>query len=353
MYVSENSHRTSSSSKSRDYLNYMDQFRGISIILIVLTHVYPFQFLPFWGWNVVQNASVFFIFISGFFTHHLYREEEPVGAFFQRKGVRILLPYFLSCLPGIFLVWLNSPESIDASFIVWTIITGVGHYNDAHWYAPFILLILLSYPIWRYLIQHNETLIPATCFYMIVSLFTFRSEGNANPLISFIHFFGVFMLGMSASLCSQSLYRILRQHCWTVVVLGFAAWAIIMPFVGLSQSMSMEKMLSSGRLNIDLTLLAKLFLILPLLAIFLRLSDSARSSMLLKLFSQMSFGIFFWHFYSIYLVDQIGAFLELNNAYWWIIFRPLIVIGLVMCFLMFIGQIFPRLSLYFTSPQRK
>ena len=353
MYVSQVSNRISRSDNPGEYLNYMDQFRGVSILLIVLTHVYPYQFLPSWGWDVVQNASVFFIFISGFFVHYLYQEAQPDRVFIYRKVSRILVPYLLSCLPGFFLVWLNKPELLDPAFFALTIFTGVRHYNDAHWYAPFIILIFLAYPLWRYLIQRHQLLITATCITLLIGLFTFRSQGNANPLISFIHFGGVFMAGITASLHREKINKILRHHYWKVVIVGFSAWVIVMPFVGLSQTMSMEKMLGSGRLNVDLTLLAKLFLLPSLLAIFLRLSDSGRSSELLKLLSKMSFGIFFWHFYSIYAIDQLAAWFSIESAYWAIMFRPVLVVLLVVTFLIVMGGMFPRMRPYFGVPPRK
>jgi peptidoglycan/LPS O-acetylase OafA/YrhL len=327
----------------RIHLDYMDGFRGFSILLIMLTHVYPWSFLPPWGWNAIQNAAVFFIFIAGFFLRYLYRESETVTGFFRRKASRLIVPYLLSCVPGVLYVWLTAPESRSFGYLVRTVCTGTGHLNDMHWFAPFIILVFAAYPIWRLLMRRDRALLVSTCIALLVGLLTFRSNGNENPLISVVHYSGVFVAGMLAARYHDDLLRLLRGRFRVVVAAGFLVWAITMPFI---RHITMEQVLSRRQLAVDLSLLAKLFLVLPLMAIFVRLSDAGRAPTFLRSLAGMSFGLFFWHGYAIPCVDAWGRMLGLHGGWWFIAIRPTLVISLAIGLLAGLHRLSPRLSVY-------
>lgn len=181
---------------TREYLQSFEAFRGIAITLIILCHLDP---SPTWFKYLTQNATVFFVFISGFLFSHLYDEKQTIWSFWFRKAQRLILPYAVATLPGALYVFFIEFKGTWIGYPFWTFVTGVGHLNDAHWFIPFAVLVFSLYPLLRILQRNVEVLMAATACLLLVSVFSFRSANNANPLLNLVHFGGIFLVGMLAS----------------------------------------------------------------------------------------------------------------------------------------------------------
>jgi len=92
------------------FLPYIEWFRGLSILLIVLSHIRS-SILPKEYYYVLQNATVYFLFISGFLFHYLYNPQETVVSFYIKKIQRLILPYLVAALPG-FLILMADTGSV-------------------------------------------------------------------------------------------------------------------------------------------------------------------------------------------------------------------------------------------------
>jgi len=92
--------------KQSSFLRYVHNFRGLAILFIVVAHT--MQVLT-WQDNpelqvflnvVLQNGSVYFVFIAGFLFQYLSRKY-AYKTYLINKLQNVLLPYFLISIPAI------------------------------------------------------------------------------------------------------------------------------------------------------------------------------------------------------------------------------------------------------------
>jgi len=91
------------------YINSINYFRGIAIIIIVAGHCLTlsnFSYNSFFGitiLNLTQGGTSLFVFISGFLFHHIFYQYFDFKKFMLKKIKYVLSPYiFLSSLVIIF-----------------------------------------------------------------------------------------------------------------------------------------------------------------------------------------------------------------------------------------------------------
>jgi hypothetical protein len=110
------------------HIPYLDPFRGLAIIMIMLTH-FP---APKWALNLVSPGTIFLVFIAGFLMAHLYCEATSVSSFSSQKIKRIILRYLIAATPGIAEILLRKYDLAGSNSVIRTLSTGLGHRNDAH-----------------------------------------------------------------------------------------------------------------------------------------------------------------------------------------------------------------------------
>jgi len=333
---------------TKERLVSLDAFRGLSILLIVMTHVYS-SVLPDWYYYLVQNASVFFIFISGFFFSYLHKPAESVLSFWKRKATRIVIPYLVSAVVGIIIHGRLTQGLPDASYLVQTILTGAGHQNVAHWYIPFICLVFLLYPLLVRLLLQPRLLQVSAVLWLVLGMFTFRSVDNALPWVSFIHFFGVFLAGMLASSHHEWLFAFCRSYVIPIVVLGLAASWLMLQLIGQHWFFTMEFVWANQLLVLDFTYIAKLIQILPLLAIFEGLLMCGFRFHWLRTLAAMSFGMFYWHAYLILFLNLIvSLWFPADSFPAFLVHLGFVLVGCLL-FLLAIRRAFPKYSNWITG----
>ncbi len=178
----------------------MTNFRGIAILLILLVHsVTRFKGMPYFEYiyPIFAHSTVVFLFISGFlFEHVTNKKQMSYGTFLSKKIKRLIYPYFFWLIPGLIVtILLGRAGGLD--WLCYTILIGVGHLNDVHWYIPFIFLVFSLFPFWKWL-EKKETRF--NTFLIISLLFSvITSRGQVNwfyPLTNFCAYIGIFVLGM-------------------------------------------------------------------------------------------------------------------------------------------------------------
>lgn len=266
---------------------------------------------------MVQNATVYFLFISGFLFHYLYKPGESAASFYLKKLKRLVLPYLVASLVG-FSIWAALQKRLpDAGYIAYSLITGTGGVNVGHWYIPTIILIFSTYPFLAFLIERRNLLTVLAGAGIAVTLCTFRSVGNANPLLNTLHFYGVFLLGMAVSAWWDSLSVFIRKHFWPVVIAGTLAFIGTLWLIPYSFKLEMETVIRSGGWMPDWSTLARLVMIVPLLGVLMRLDEAGWKLAPLSRIGQMSFGIFFYHGFLILIANSAWAnrFFPQNNLF--------------------------------------
>jgi len=80
-------------------LNYFDYLRAIAILFIVAGHsfsVWSIDTLPEKVLaNIITGGTSLFVFISGFFFHHIFYKDFEYKVFIKRKIKKVLVPYII------------------------------------------------------------------------------------------------------------------------------------------------------------------------------------------------------------------------------------------------------------------
>lgn len=231
---------------TRKFLNSINYFRGIAIILIVMTHSYGIA-----HWNVFNNASlleklfysfnlngsVFFVFISGYLYYHIFYAKFQYQKFLTKKIQFVLVPYLIcSTLPILYTVFdLNNewifhivfdsggrgflPDSIKDKpllSILWFLATGRATY--AYWFIPMIILIFIISPLINNLIR-SKYLLSVILILIPISMIVHRPLQNMNPLHSLVYFLPIYLLGIYSSINRQKILHYLQNNWIKLAIL--------------------------------------------------------------------------------------------------------------------------------------
>lgn len=197
--------------KAPTFLYYIENMRAIAIIMVVLCH------LSVWGrlgeqmkqWSIFNfsDATAVFVFISGFLFKFLADKKGFLfSSYIKTKLKNVGLPYlfFISIATIIGLYW-HVDERFGLThlqFIAWNFTVG-GAVTPPLWFVPMIFVYFLLSKFWYELSNLKYfTLISALLFG--VSVFSYRSFNNANPLLSFIHFSGFFFFWNPSGTATKS-----------------------------------------------------------------------------------------------------------------------------------------------------
>ena len=215
---------TKTSPKKKKFINSINYFRGLAIILIVLGHSYDLA-----HWNVSSkfgefiyvlslNGTVYFVFISGFLYNHIFYPRFDYKKFMLKKMQYVLLPYLLfSLIPVIGTVLFNGggeylPDELRSKpllAVIWYFITGKVIF--AYWYIPMAMLLFAVSPLVNWIIKSDRVL-TAILFLMPVSIAIHRPIENLNAVHSLIYFFPVYLIGVWSSILNKQIYAYLKDN---------------------------------------------------------------------------------------------------------------------------------------------
>ena len=221
---------TQSLPKKKKFINSINYFRGLAIIIIVLGHSYDLA-----HWNISNNFEVFihalslngtvyFVFISGFLYYHIFYRKFNYKKFMIKKAQYVLLPYLLiSIIPILLTVFLGGggeplPDNLrNQPFIavIWYLATGT--IINAYWYIPMATLLFAVSPLVNLIIK-SEKVLEAFLLLLPVSLIIHRPIDNLNAFHSLIYFFPVYILGVWSSINNQKIYAYLRGNNKKIII---------------------------------------------------------------------------------------------------------------------------------------
>lgn len=303
--------------KSRKFLNSINYFRGIAIIVIVMAHSYGVA-----HWNVYHNpnifekffyslnlnGSVFFVFISGFLYNHIFYAKFDYQKFMLKKVKYVLLPYLIcSAIPIWQTVFLhdgghflpNVLQDRPLFSILWFICTGRAVY--AYWYIPMIMLIFAISPLINYLIR-SQHLLNVFFWLLPISMIVHRPVNNMNPVHSLVYFLPVYLLGIYTSIHQQQIYSYLKSNRNKIIILLIALGLGIIQVLIFNQSGNFNKSFFSVSVP-DINLIQKILLSFLLLSVLDNYEQAELKSM--KKTAETSFAIYFIHPFLINPLSQL------------------------------------------------
>ncbi|MCC0175369.1 acyltransferase [Waterburya agarophytonicola K14] len=308
----------------KKFLNSINYFRGIAIIIIVAAHSYGIA-----NWNVYQdptlfekffyalnlNGSVFFMFISGFLYNHIFYPRFNYKKFMIKKAKYVLIPYLVcSILPILYAVFidieggflLDSLKDKPTLAILWFLATGRAVY--AYWYIPMIILIFAISPLINAIIK-SKYLIYITLGLIPISMLVHRPIHNTNPVHSLVYFLPIYLLGIYSSINQKKIYAFLKSNQVKITIL-FLAIAL-----GLIQVLifNVHGNFSKGFWSItvpDVNLLQKILLCFLLMSVLDKYEDTDITAM--KKTAETSFAIYFIHPFLLKPITKLVRSLELG-----------------------------------------
>jgi len=226
-------------------------FRAIAIFFIMLLH-YPFMSpgLRALDTTLFSSSSYFFIFISGYLFYYLTGSFEmawtvsnkvpflhgrtisgkfSVPAYYKKKLLNILLPYFLtaSVIYVYIVLYSDTTQLIPAVPGTWAdyfFRVGTGAVQRSHWYIYFISKVFLISPLLLFL--PKKVFIPLTAASCILPFVFTRTESH------FCYFLPMYLLGMTYARYRTEADRILFHPAVKILISVLALVFLIYLYPG-------------------------------------------------------------------------------------------------------------------------
>jgi hypothetical protein len=345
------------------YLNFINYFRAIAIMIIVAGHCFTlsdFSFTSNFG-NIILNLIVggtsFFVFISGFLFHHVFYKNFNYSKFMKNKIKFVLSPYLLIYSPlVIFYVFIgnhindyfvptgDSPIDLYIIPIIKYYLTGYG--TVAYWYIPFVMIIFLISPLFIPFIRLGlrSQLLIIFPLLLIAMLIHRPVEYSAYGAIhSVFYFIPIYLIGIISSQNKTLIYSILKGKAGYLFISGIILSAISL-FFGKVANPHKSAFSYEG---FDLMIIQKIALCFAFMTWLGRYENNKNKFM--NLISENSFGIFFIHPILLILVEKIKRTMDfkfpINNFLIYIVFSTLI-FSLSLLITILIKRAFPTKSRY-------
>lgn len=305
--------------KKKSFLNYINVFRGLAILLIIAGHTMQFgensSLIHKINCEIVCGGTALFIFISGFLFQHLSGKFEYKN-YLSKKWTNVILPYFITSIPGI-LFCLFLPQTYGNSFdglnpllqIPMFLTTGRIH-NTPTWFIPMIVLFFLC--SWILLkMEKKGILYKLLPFMFIVTLIFPRVDVDYNSIMNlsytqkylaclgyvfngFIHFYSLYVFGMFCSKHKEVIDVFYNKR--------LLLWLLMITLAGINIFLNYNNIYSS--FTVSKTVLTMLLLG------YLKHYDNLIMSMprlnnTLDIIAKYSFGLFFVHWYWFFIYNQI------------------------------------------------
>jgi peptidoglycan/LPS O-acetylase OafA/YrhL len=343
--VSQGAPQAAPKTQKKEFIGYIHHFRGLAILFVVACHPllsWPSNsftekfLLVLWG-----NGTVLFVFIAGYLFQHLSRKFEYKD-YLRKKLKNVILPYFIVSAPIIvyrllthdYPGYITDPHPAFSSWPVWEKVAyfmGCGAHLQPLWFVPMIALFYLAAPLFIYIDRHPKLyyLLIAVC---ALSFFVEREPFSDIPKM-FVHFFSVYLFGMFLSRYKQQYLEFAKKYFVWISLLTIAAFAANIVFY--------------STLNDPLNYLHKMLFCCFFIYWLWRLEKYVPS--FLDLLADLSFGLFFLHYYALLVVkavyEKLAGHPIPGNILYWTADILLVLLGTVVV-IQLIKKIAPRKSRY-------
>lgn len=327
------------------FLNSLDYFRAIAILLIVAGHALPYANISFESvsartiGNLFMGGTSLFVFISGFLFHHIFYKRYHFKKFMVGKLKKVLLPYTLLSLIPISLTVANAETAYSyqavanpalakiasqASFIDLYLLPALRYYTTgdiiaAYWYIPFVMVMFFISPLHIGFIElklRHRVLI--TLLLTVASVFMHRPVDNALLLQSVVYFTPVYLIGILCSQQKETIYTTFKNK-EAYLLLVAVALATIQAIQGDISNYRKPPFAYNG---LDLLLLQKIALCFFFM-VWLHRFETVTSKPL-KLIASTSFAIYFLHMWMLKALSRIVVRVEAVAVSPWILYALLV-----------------------------
>lgn len=347
------------------FLNSINIYRALAIILIVAPHIFYISEIDIKSttgqavYNFFTGSTANFVFISGFLYYHVFYKKNRTNTFFGKKVKRLLLPYtFFSILPILFKIkeepeywnsYLNLGDGgIFNEFIIpFLAFYASGDHLIAYWYIPFAMLTFAFYPLHnKFIEQQFKVQLFVLIVWYICALFIQRPlAGKLSVLHYFLYYSPIYLLGIVCSQYKEVLYTRLKGK--EIYFLIMAIVLLIITAIN-GNSGSSYKPFFEYR-GIDLLYIQKTFFCF-FFVIWLHRFEGFNSKYV-NILASTSFVIYFVHGYFIQIILRLKVYLGINFSHPWEAFIIILISFLVLGAIIALGikKLVPKYSQYLTG----
>ncbi|AYN65886.1 acyltransferase [Euzebyella marina] len=346
------------------FLNSLNTYRGIAILLIVSAHCYSIadvkvdSFSEALFANLTAGSTFHFIFISGFLFHHIFVLKDRTTTFLPNKIKRLLIPYTVLSIVPILLKLSTEPDFWNTYFplqedtflnnyvIPICLYYVTGAHLVAYWYIPFAMCLFLMYPLHiRFINWPIKLQFSVFGILFLIALFVHRPVDELNVFQSLVYFTPTYLMGILCSLYKERVYYIfLKKELYLLLLaLGIAAFQA---FIGRYDNYQKPMFDYDG---LDLVLLQKTFLCIFFM-VFLHRFESFNNK-LLVLLASTSFAIYFIHGYVLQGLFQFKRIFNYTSDYPWATYflAWFLLVGVSMALAIILKKAMPKYSKYISG----
>lgn len=305
--------------KKKTFLNYINVFRGLAILLIIAGHTMQFgdssSLLHKINCEIVCGGTALFIFISGFLFQHLSGKFE-YKKYLKKKWTNVVLPYFLTSIIGVLFCFIypqiygNSFDGLNPFIQIAMFLTTGRIHNTPTWFIPMIVLFFLS--SWLLLtLEQKGRLYKLLPILFLITLIYPRIDVDYNSIINlsylkkyfvcvgyifngFIHFFSLYVFGMFCSKYKEVINVFYKKR--------LLLWILMIVFASLDIYLNYRNIYSN--FTVSKTILT--MLILGYLKYYDKwIIKKKLLNQTLDIIAKYSFGLFFIHWYWFFIFNQI------------------------------------------------
>lgn len=305
--------------KKAKMLNYINVFRGLAILLIILGHTMQFgdskSLINNINCEIVCGGTALFIFISGFLFQHLSGKFEYKN-YLSKKWTNVVMPYLITAIPGLLLCFFmpieykNSFDGIPFLLQIPMHLSVGRVHNVPSWFIPMIIIFFIFSAILLDL-SKRKILYKFLPILFLLTIFVPRGIAEYETtlgldylskywvylnyiLINFVHFLSMYVFGM---FCSEN-KDIIDKFYDKRLLLLFA-----MIITSILDVYLMQKYQYSNYT------ISKIFVTMLFLAYLKHYDENIiahkKLNKTLDFIAKYSFGLFFIHWYWFFFYNQI------------------------------------------------
>jgi fucose 4-O-acetylase-like acetyltransferase len=306
-----------------------DYFRGVAILFIVAGHSFGTWSLDTFSGkvlaNIIYSGTALFVFISGFFFHHIFHKDFDLKIFMEKKTNNVLIPYLILSTLG-FIYFALSSESfpfldrlISTDGSSWTDYIQLyvsyqwtGRIMYAYWYIPFIMIIFLISPLFIAYIRLSLAVRLSLMLILLLfsAFFVHRPILNMSPIHSVIYYIPVYLIGINCSINRQEIEPFIKGK---MLFLGFIVLAL-----AVIQSIYFDSRGAPSKANIfsyggvDINIFQKIALCFFFISLLHRYENTTIPG--LKLLASSSFTIYFLHTWVLHITNKYHPYGVFSNV---------------------------------------
>ena len=300
-------------------LNYINVFRGLAILLIIMGHTMQFgdnsTLINNINCEMICGGTALFIFISGFLFQHLSSKFEYKN-YLSKKWTNVIMPYLITSIPGLFfclycpVAYKNSFAGLDPLIQIPLHLTIGRVHNIPTWFIPMIIIFFIF--SWVFLkLEKKNFLYKLLPLLFILTIIIPRGVAEYESTIgldyltkyyvyvkyilsNFVHFLSLYVFGMYCSSKKEVIDEFYKKR-WVL-------WVLMISFASIDIYLQMNYQYSNYTIS-------KIFLTMLVLG-YLKHYDEfilshKKTNKTLDFIAKYSFGLFFIHWYWFFIYNQI------------------------------------------------